>query len=509
MKKVKVFVWGGFMLIMALLIGWLYSWSVGLIIVILTCFVGFASLLIRVKKENFTSFIHFFDKSKLTTKFYTHWIILSVTLLSIIFGINSNILSQYEYADQKEFNWWSPSDAVRFPVEQLRYNLGSKDELLDFTTDTEPEKLRFLFMIDRTKSNLMAPSCKECDLDDQKRRLILKILGEEGTTVDEDTLNTLDYQSLMTLVMIKYISDKILEKKKEVTVGIAYHDGIERLQWLGASYITNGKIVRTLVDENPSKGTETSIRQIIGLMTNNTRVGQRSDKTYFDLIFSDMLKKVDPNCRNIITVLSDFGHDTGPNGQHQFKDIESVFSSIPQKDSIQMNLVKFPFTVGSDDYLPELVTQIIKQKLSNTYVYDFDINKFYIDYASYVSRMDKIEEFVTPTVAATKRDLFFIHPVGLRKNNETEAGARIRFKGIDETEVLITPIIASPNDLIQYSESPFTDRTMLLPNVSKSLFLKSDEYLKLIIPDRETFSNRSQIDVYCKSLGKKSVWRKT
>lgn len=330
---------------------------------------------------------HYF-KIKRALLFLTEVMGISVTVFAIFWGINADVIRQY---NRNDFESLDPlnyvSGVVDFADEQIKmsHNQGfaqvidlSFDELL--TNELESDTSYYLFVIDRTKSTADDPIRKK-ELTKIKKSLVDDLVNtfQLGKT-DRKNLMKYDASDLIAF----YCTSKLLKSEENIFFALAiYNDDDTRLEPVNFKRsIKYESIIDSLwVDSSPS---------ILDILEKNISFKKppRAD-TDFEVLLSDisskylspMLKRLkterfsntnEPNPK--IFIFSDFLHDTPNSLNAAVKEISNI-ANFGVKD---VYLYKYSYLTGLG-VTPE--NERIVQNLMLTFQDKFQTN--FSDYENY------------------------------------------------------------------------------------------------------------------------------
>lgn len=338
---------------------------------------------------------------------------LSITILSIVFSINANVIKQYE-----NYSWYQPFHILSFVNDQLSIEKSPKINELSIKPSQKPPKdYRHIFIIDRSFSTDLNK-----DIEDYTQKIkdeIYKPINKE-TTINKSDLDGLSLQEVLCLKMNLglFQEERIQNEGYSIITSVNLYDGRPKGK--------NGHLFKYLdLDKNPGgsykeqcefKKGETNIffynKVVKEYIAKKRFTKSQNDRTNFAEIFSEIQNVFFPKEKKapetIITIFSDFHHDVNGKKQVPFFDVELAMKKLSASREIhQVNLVRIPRNEMSQKQESEIFRLInqMKRHFSNAFYY-------HIYTPSLVNENDineSIKEILIPT-ETIDNNLIFYYP---------------------------------------------------------------------------------------------------
>ena len=391
--------------------------------------------------------VYHFRKDYIYYRVVLFGLMISITVLTVIFGINADVAKQHE-----DYRWYLPWSILKFVENQLDYDLMPRTSILSLNLDSlrsPPTDYRFLFVVDRTGST-------ELDSEMQKlRRQIVDSIHQEikkDGQVNRKILDSLSLQEILCLRMVLSLYDNP-QKDKYIEVGVAYYDGIapekRDLSDKVFDYLKLKQNNKGTVDSTSTKmlkferaySKEQFYLDMKDAFRLNRRKGESSkDRTDFKeiieginaLYFDDGNQKK----KTVITIFSDFHHDVNIINAEgrideefatvRFDEVENALRSLASQNNItQLNLVRIPRKGASKGILDEIdhLIPMFKSKFNEAYYY-----RIYAPLLTNEKNInDRLEEIIAPTIKNEEGITFYYPYLNDRVSTSREARAKLQF----------------------------------------------------------------------------------
>ena len=385
----------------------------------------------------------------------------SITVLSIVFGINADIVKQYE-----NFRWYNPISILHFVEDQLDFEITPVPTSIENKSpspDSLLEKHRFLFFVDRTPSTRLPE-----DFETYKSFITESIMEDflKKTITDEkdrERTRNLSLQEILCMKMLFSFFPKGFDTNKEsckLEVGIAFIDGynINKRgdQFTFPNMDPNGpkSPIYEISFKNETEYSYYSkvFRAFVPILDNSEKDSgdELIPRTDFKAILNEIQRKYfDLNEKNgkkstIITLFSDFHHDVKFRTEQlsTFEEVNVQIKNLFNGTNIhQINLVSIPVNPldlkKEDSNLNQVqneikqLVRIFKLNFSNAYYYQMDAATLAVvplnrsDQERTVN--DRIDKIIAPTIKSETPITFYYPYYDAKLGNSREAKSNLKF----------------------------------------------------------------------------------
>ena len=318
-------------------------------------------------------------------KVFSKILLISFGLITFIFGIHADIFSSYDkYTTNlnRQYDWFSIEDILRFPIEQYGINIGEiyPDNSIDFEKDIIKEypRRKVTILLDKTGS------IKNDNESKIKKSLITKLSDEIYEFERHIDTTSIKVEDLFLLTALEQLSRD--EKRNSTHIEVLIYTGSEKNKGvinhiekvLSIEYnkydenhrneiVINclkrinyyntdeyKKIINSRYTDFYELGNELKAPKFIGNGTSkNNGYGKKYDHTS-------------------IILLSDFHHEE-KFLNNNVKDVENVWHAIRNRVS-QLNLISFnnSNTSNSSKYISKAIKETFRRNFNHLYFFEYE-----------------------------------------------------------------------------------------------------------------------------------------
>lgn len=378
---------------------------------------------------------------------------ISLTVLTVVFGINAEVFKQY--SEESNYSWFNLIDILRFSNDHLQLHLSPKPSIIkiDLENKKSLSKLNYWFIVDRTSSTLLSDINKNY-MNPVIEEIISDIISNINHSnhdkalrnINELELRSLSIQELICLRMLLSFYEGANRTGDTITVGVAFYDGIkeryekrQHFNYLGLDSANKTGFISKLIIKEETEKAEFYGKILLPFINGPHRTKKfEYEWTNFEIIFQELKERIQHNNDStIITIISDFHHEEQfPSKDDnifsaRFAQVEETLERMVEDYSqniSQLNLVRIPKKKLKEKELKEInsLIRLIKSNFNYTYYYE-------IDALSLVRENDilaKTVEIIAPTKPLLEKDapITFYYPYKNNLGNTSVARANISFE---------------------------------------------------------------------------------